>query len=94
MPFGVAPIGLSSSIWPGAEQILARVAKAHGFPYALSTVAGDSVDRVSKVGGDMTWFQLYPPNDRAIGFDMLRRAADCGVETLVVTSDVPGPSRR
>ena len=94
VPFGVAPVGLSSSIWPGAEQILARAAKAHGFPYALSTVAGDSVERVSKVGGDMTWFQLYPPNDHDIGFDMLRRAADCGVETLVVTADVPGPSRR
>ncbi len=48
VPFGVAPVGLSSSIWPGAEQILAKAAKAHGFPYALSTVAGDSIERVSK----------------------------------------------
>ena len=32
VPFGVAPVGLSSSIWPGAEQILAKAAKAHGFP--------------------------------------------------------------
>ena len=31
VPFGVAPVGLSSSIWPGAEQILARAAKATGF---------------------------------------------------------------
>ena len=42
----------------------------------------------------MTWFQLYPPNDRDIGFDMLRRAEDCGVETLVVTADAGAePSR-
>ena len=32
-PFGVAPVGLSSSIWPGAEQHLAAAAKRHGFPY-------------------------------------------------------------
>ena len=93
-PFGVAPIGLSSTIWPGAEQILARAAKAHNFPYALSTVAGDSIERVVKAGGDITWFQLYPPADRDICFDLMRRAQDCGVETLVVTADVPAPSRR
>ena len=39
-PFGVAPIGLSSMIWPGAEKILASAAASHGFPYTLSTVAG------------------------------------------------------
>ena len=93
-PFGVAPIGLSSTIWPGAEQILARAAKAHNFPYALSTVAGDSIERVSKVGGDITWFQLYPPADRDMCLDMMRRARECGVDTLVVTADVPAPSRR
>jgi L-lactate dehydrogenase (cytochrome) len=93
-PFGVAPVGLSSTIWPGAEQILAASAKRHGFPYTLSTVAGDSVERVSAVGGDMTWFQLYPPADREICFDLMRRAEASGVETLVVTADVPAPSRR
>lgn len=93
-PFGVAPIGLSSTIWPGAERILAGTAFANGFPYALSTVAGESIERVAEVGGDMAWFQLYPPRDRDICFDLMRRARDCGVDTLVVTADVPAPSRR
>ena len=93
-PFGVAPIGLSSTIWPGAEQILAKAARKHGFPYTLSTVAGESIERVAKVGGDMAWFQLYPPRDRDICFDLMRRAHDVGVDTLVVTADVPAPSRR
>ena len=30
-PFGVAPIGLSSTIWPGAERILAAAAQASRF---------------------------------------------------------------
>ena len=93
-PFGVAPVGLSSSIWPGAERLLATTAKRRGFPYALSTVAGDSIERVAAVGGDMFWFQIYPPEDREICFDLMRRAEACGVDTLVVTADVPAPSRR
>ena len=93
-PFGVAPVGLSSTIWPGAERILAAAAKAHGFPYTLSTVAGESIERVAAVGGDMAWFQLYAPQDRDIGVDLIRRARESGVETLGVTADVPAPSRR
>ena len=31
-PFGVAPIGLSSLIWPGAEVDFGAAARAHGFP--------------------------------------------------------------
>ena len=93
-PFGVSPIGLASLIWPGAEQILATAAKKNGFPFALSTVAGDSIERVSAVGGDMTWFQLYASHDKSLCFDLLRRAEECGCDTLVVTADVPAPSRR
>ena len=93
-PFGVAPIGLSSMIWPGAEKILAAAASRNGFPYTLSTVAGDSIENVAAVGGAHTWFQLYATKDRHITFDLLRRARDAGIETLIVTADVPAPSRR
>ena len=34
----------------GRRADLAKAAKAHAFPYALGTVAGDSIERVSKVG--------------------------------------------
>lgn len=93
-PFGVAPIGLASLIWPGAEQILGAAAKRNGFPYALSTVSGDSVERVSGVAGDMTWFQLYAPRNTDMMKDLLRRARACGVKNIVLTADVPSPSRR
>ena len=93
-PFGVAPIGLSSLIWPGAESILGAAAKAHGFPYILSTVAGESLEMVAKAAGEMAWFQLYAPKDREVMTDLLRRAKENGYETIVVTADVPAPSRR
>ena len=93
-PFGVAPIGLSSLIWPGAESILGAAARAHGFPYIISTVAGESLEMVAQSAGEMAWFQLYPPKDRAIMKDLLRRAKDHGYQNIVVTADVPAPSRR
>jgi L-lactate dehydrogenase (cytochrome) len=93
-PFGVAPIGLASLIWPGAESILGAAAKAHGFPYILSTVAGESLEMVSQSAGEMAWFQLYAPKDRGLMADLLRRAKDSGYQNLVVTADVPSPSRR
>ena len=93
-PFGVAPIGLASLIWPGAESILGAAAKAHGFPYILSTVAGESLEMVSESAGDMAWFQLYAPKDRGLMRDLLYRAKSAGYQNIVVTADVPSPSRR
>ena len=93
-PFGVAPIGLSSLIWPGAESILGAAAKAHRFPYILSTVAGESIEMVGKSAGDMAWFQLYAPKDRNLMKGLLTRAKNSGYKNVVVTADVPAPSRR
>lgn len=93
-PFGVAPIGLSSLIWPGAESILGAAAKAHGFPYILSTVAGESLEMVAKSAGKMAWFQLYAPKDKSLMKDLLRRASESDYQTIIVTADVPAPSRR
>mgnify|MGYP006175504543 CR=1 FL=1 len=93
-PFGAAPIGLSSLIWPGAESIIGCAAKKYGFPYTLSTVAGESIEMVSRSAGEMAWFQLYAPKDRELMRDLLRRAKGCGYSTLLVTADVPSPSRR
>ena len=93
-PFGAAPIGLSSLIWPGAESIIGRAAKKNSFPYVLSTVAGESIEMVADSAGEMAWFQLYAPKSRDLMQDLLRRAKGCGYATLVVTADVPSPSRR
>lgn len=46
------------------------------------------------MAGDMGWFQLYPPSDPEIRRDLLRRAHEAGFGVLVLTVDVPGPSRR
>jgi L-lactate dehydrogenase (cytochrome) len=94
MPVGIAPVGMSGLIWPGAEQMLARTAAAQGIPYTISTVATQTPEDVADDIGDQGWFQIYPPRDTQIRTDMLKRAKDAGFHTLVMTVDVPVASRR
>jgi L-lactate dehydrogenase (cytochrome) len=93
-PIGVAPLGMSGLIWPGADQALARTAQAKGFPHVLSTVATTTPEDVGPLAGDMGWFQLYPPRDDALRSDLLDRVEGAGYHTLVITADVPKGSRR
>lgn len=93
-PFGVAPVGLSGAIWPQAECLLAAMAAKYHIPYTLSTLAGETPETVGPCAGEMGWFQLYPPRDRQIREDLLTRVRDHGFRVMVVTADVPMPSRR
>ncbi|MFQ6552502.1 alpha-hydroxy acid oxidase [Aestuariibius insulae] len=94
LPVGFAPVGMSGLIWPGAEHILARTAAKAGVPYTLSTVATKSPEDLATDLGPHAWFQLYPPRDLDILADLLERAETAGFTTLVLTVDVPAPSRR
>ena len=93
-PLGVAPIGMSSLMWPGSERALATLARERRIAYCLSTVAADSVENIGPVAGPRAWFQLYPPGDPAVRDDLLRRAREAGCRVLVVTVDIPVPSMR
>lgn len=93
-PFGIAPIGYTSLIWPGAEQTLARTAAKHKIPHCLSTVASDTPENCGPLSGNYGWFQLYPPKHENLREDMLKRVKDCGYHTLVITADLPWPSMR
>lgn len=94
LPIGIAPLGMSGLIWPGAEQMLARMAAREAIPYTLSTVASQLPEDVGPHAGDQGWFQLYPPRDPVIRDDILNRAKGAGFHTLVLTVDVPVASRR
>lgn len=93
-PIGIAPVGMTGLIWPGADQALARTAADVRIPYVLSTVATAAPETAGPDADGMGWFQLYPPRDREIRQSLLQRATDSGLTALVVTADVPAPSRR
>lgn len=93
-PIGIPPIGYTSLMWPGAEQMFARAAAKHNIIHCISTMAADTLENCGPQSGDNGWFQLYPPRDPEIRADLLRRAKESGYHTLVVTCDVPAPSMR
>ncbi|MDC0243939.1 alpha-hydroxy-acid oxidizing protein [Pseudomonadota bacterium] len=93
-PFGVAPIGSGGSIWPGAEIALAKMCAKKKIPYCLSSVASLSLEEISPHLKENGWFQLYPPKDKGIRDDIIKRASDAGFSVLVVTVDIPATSRR
>ncbi|MBI3513627.1 MAG: alpha-hydroxy-acid oxidizing protein, partial [Proteobacteria bacterium] len=63
-------------------------------PFILSGSANVTVEAAAKVAPQHLWYQLYPTLDRAVSADLIRRAHDCGVETLVLTVDVPVRTKR
>lgn len=93
-PFGIAPVGLTGLMWPGAETILARTAAQYRIPFGLSTVATETPETIGPMAKGMAWFQLYPPRDPGIRSDLLSRAKESGFTHLMVTADVPMGSRR
>ncbi|HCH22836.1 MAG TPA: alpha-hydroxy-acid oxidizing enzyme [Oceanospirillaceae bacterium] len=94
VPFGIAPVGLSGLMWPQAEHFLAESAARNNLPYCLSMVANETPETVGPKAAGNGWFQLYPPTERHYVDDLLQRAWDSNMRTLVVTLDVPVGSRR
>lgn len=93
-PFGIPPIGYTSLMWPYAEQTFAKLAGEKRIPHCLSTVASDTPENCGPHSKDYGWFQLYPPRQKEIRADIIKRAKNSGYKTLVVTADVPWPSMR
>lgn len=93
-PFGIAPIGLTGLMWPRAEIYFAQAAATYNIPMCLSTLATETPEAVSKHLGNNGWFQLYTPKDMAMCKTLLERAKGANFKTLVITIDIPVPSRR
>ena len=77
-PIGIAPMGLQSVFWPGAERLLAKAAQRARIPYTAGTVSGVALEELAKLAPDVMWFQLYrlAKDDHRVGIDLVRRARD------------------
>ena len=93
-PFGISPTGLAGLFHPGCDQLLAAAAKAADIPFLLSSASNASVEEVATIAPDHVWFQIYGTRDDRINTDLVKRARDAGVRTLVVSVDVPVNSNR
>jgi L-lactate dehydrogenase (cytochrome) len=89
-PFGIAPTGFTRLMHTEGEIAGARAAAAAGIPFAMSTLATCAIeDVVTAVPQGRKWFQLYMWRDRDRSMALVKRAADAGFDTMLVTVDVP-----
>jgi L-lactate dehydrogenase (cytochrome)/(S)-mandelate dehydrogenase len=93
-PFGIAPTGGIGLYRRGGDIMLAKAARDANIPFIMSGAATASMEEMAKVAPQHGWYQLYAAKDKSISEDMIRRAADLGIPTLVVTVDVPVGSNR
>jgi isopentenyl diphosphate isomerase/L-lactate dehydrogenase-like FMN-dependent dehydrogenase len=93
-PFGIAPTGLAGLFRPGADLMLAEAAAAADIPFIMSGMSTASIEAAARIAPAHAWYQLYVARDAAISEDLIRRARDSALSTLVLTVDVPIPSKR
>ncbi|MGQ0574729.1 MAG: alpha-hydroxy acid oxidase [Pseudonocardia sp.] len=90
LPFAFAPTGFTRMMHHSGERAVASVAAEVGVPYTLSTMGTTTIEDVAAAApGARKWFQLYLWRDRAPAKDLVRRAADAGYDTLMLTVDTP-----
>ncbi len=94
MPYGIAPTGNAGMFRHDADRLLAAEAAAADVPFILSAASNASIEEAMKVAPAHCWFQLYGTRSLTTSEDMIRRAADLGVQTLVLSVDVPAHSNR
>jgi L-lactate dehydrogenase (cytochrome) len=90
LPFGIAPTGFTRLMQTEGEVAGAGAAGAAGIPFSLSTLGTTSIEAVRDANPHgRNWFQLYVMRDREISYDLVRRAAAAGFDTLFFTVDTP-----
>jgi len=92
-PFGISPTGAAGLFRPGADLMLAESAAAN-IPFIMSGASTGSIEAAARLAPTHTWYQLYVARDPKISEDLIRRARDAGLGTLVLTVDVPVASKR
>lgn len=90
LPFAIAPTGFTRLMQTEGEVAGAGAAGAAGIPFTLSTLGTTSIESVKAANPQgRNWFQLYVMRDREISYELTRRAAAAGFDTLHFTVDTP-----
>ena len=90
LPLIIAPTGLAALGWPAADVLLARAAAKRRLPFVISTSSSVRMEEIAAAAeGARLWFQVYIYKDRELVRSLISRAANCGVDALVLTVDTP-----
>ncbi len=94
LPIAIAPTGAVGFGWPGGDVAIARAAAAFGIPYALSTTATASIERIAREAPGRLWFQVYVLKKREFTEALIERARAADYEGLIITVDLPVGGKR
>jgi L-lactate dehydrogenase (cytochrome) len=94
LPIVLSPVGLKGMYARRGEVQAAKAAENKGVPFTLSTVSVCPIEEVAPAIKRPMWFQLYVLKDRGFMKNVLERAKEAGVKTLVFTVDMPVPGAR
>ena len=89
MPIILGPVGLAGCYAKRGEQQALTAANKHQIPFCLSTVSICSIEELQAQANQSFWFQLYVIKDRSYALNLLKRAAQAGCKTLILTVDLP-----
>ena len=87
MPLIVGPTGLNGLFMRGADLALARAAARFGVPFVQSTMSNETMEDVARVPNLRHWWQLYMFGPDEVWQSLVDRAAACGCEALVLTTN-------
>lgn len=93
-PVAVAPMAFHTLVHPDGELATVRAAGDAGLPVVVSTFAGRTLEELSAVARAPLWLQIYCFRDRSVTRRLLERAAEAGIEALMLTVDAPFLGRR
>lgn len=94
LPFLLGPVGSTRMFYPRGESAAARAAGEAGTAYALSTLAGSTLEDVRAASTGPLWYQLYLVGGRDVATKAIARARAAGYKALVVTIDTPVAGNR
>ena len=94
LPIALSPVGLTGMYSKRGEVQAALAAEQKGIPFTMSTVSVCPIEEVAPKLKRPMWFQLYVLKDRGFMRNVLERAKEAGVSTLVFTVDMPVPGAR
>jgi len=92
-PFGIAPMGLTAMCAYRGDLVLAEGARDAGIPMIMSGASLISVEEIARAAPG-TWFQAYLPGEPRKIAALVERVARAGLQTLVLTVDVPVSANR
>jgi L-lactate dehydrogenase (cytochrome)/(S)-mandelate dehydrogenase len=88
-PIIIGPTGIADMVWHRGELALAAAAANAGIPFTLATSSTTSIADIAKVATSGFWQQMYLWEKRELSWQVVERAAQSGVEALIVTVDTP-----